>query len=272
MMENGFKERQERLRQKEEEERGKTICFQCRPGLACFTSCCQDVNIFLSPYDILRMKNALGISSDEFLERYTRTLLPGPGKIPIILLTMREEDKRCHFVTDQGCSIYEDRPWACRMYPLDKSDETGEYSFIVDAETCLGQKEDKPWVLGEWFQDQGLPPFEDMDMRFRLVTQYPRLMEAGIDQPQVRQMFRMACYDLDTFRRFVYGTRFFEVFEVEDEMKDAARTDDVALLELAINWLRFGLVCGDVLPIKQEWMGQSAAPRGGSKSGESSEE
>jgi uncharacterized protein len=245
---------QDEMQKKEEAERSRTICFQCRPGLPCFTSCCQDVNIFLSPYDILRMKNRLKISSGSFLETYTRTLLPGVGKIPIILLTMRSEDKRCHFVTDEGCSIYEDRPWACRMYPLDKSDETGEYSFIVDPEKCQGQKENVPWVLKDWFEDQGLPPYDDMDMRFRLVTQYPRLLEAGIDQPQVQRMFRMACYDLDTFRRFVHETRFFDLFEVDEEVKERIVSDDVALLELAINWLRFGLVCGDVLPIKKEQM------------------
>lgn len=257
-----WQERQERIREQEEAERSKTIRFQCRPGLACFTRCCQNVNIFLSPYDILRMKNRLGIPSGEFLESYTRTLLPGAGKIPIIQLTMRPEDKRCHFVSEQGCSIYEDRPWSCRMYPLDKSDVTGEYSFIVDAETCLGQKEDVPWVLREWFDDQGLAPYDAMDMRFRLVTQYPRLLEAGIDQPQVQRMFHMACYDLDTFRRFVQETRFFEMFEVDDEVKEQVKTDDEALLELAIHWIRFGLVCGDVLPIKKDLLGKAGAAEG----------
>jgi len=251
-MKDAWQEKQEKLREKEEAERSKTIRFRCSPGLPCFTSCCRDVNIFLSPYDILRMKKRLKISSGEFLEQYTRTLLPGIGKIPIIQLTMRSQDKRCHFVGEQGCSIYEDRPWSCRMYPLDKSDVTGEYSFIVDAETCLGQKEDAPWVLREWFEDQGLSPYEEMDMRFRLVTQYPRLLEAGIDQPQVQRMFRMACYDLDAFRRFVLETRFFQLFEVDDEVKEAVKTDDEALLELATNWIRFGLVCGDVLPIKKD--------------------
>jgi Fe-S-cluster containining protein len=242
----------EKAREKEEAEKNKTICFQCKPSLPCFTSCCQDVNIFLSPYDILRMKTALKISSSEFLEKYTRTLLPGRGKIPIILFTMRSEDKRCHFVTDKGCSIYEDRPWACRMYPLDKSDETEEYYFMESADKCLGQNEDVKWVVRDWFKDQGLSPFDEMDLRFRMVTQYPRLEEAGIDHPQVQQMFRMACYDLDNFRRFVQETRFFELFEVDDIVKEQVKEDDFTLLELALSWVRFGLVCGDVLPLKQE--------------------
>ena len=63
-------------------EKDSKIQFLCRPGLSCFTTCCQDVNIFLTPYDILRMKDRLGIPSHEFLDKYTKTLLP-PGP-PIV--------------------------------------------------------------------------------------------------------------------------------------------------------------------------------------------
>ena len=38
-----------------------TFRFSCHPGVACFNRCCADVNIFLTPYDVLRMKNRLGI-------------------------------------------------------------------------------------------------------------------------------------------------------------------------------------------------------------------
>jgi len=38
---------------------------------------------------------------------------------PVILLQMRDNEKKsCPFVTAEGCSVYPDRPWACRMYPL----------------------------------------------------------------------------------------------------------------------------------------------------------
>lgn len=272
-----------REREKEDEARSRTIRFQCRPGLACFNTCCEDVNIFLSPYDILRIKNCLKIPSFSFLEQHTRTLLPGPGKIPIIQLKMREEDNRCSFVTQDGCSIYEDRPWACRMYPLDKSEETGEYDFIVDADRCLGQKEPKEWVIQEWFLDQRLSPYEVMDERFKIVTQYPRLGEAGIDHPQVQKMFRMASYDLDTFRRFVFETKFLEMFDLEENIVETVKNDDVALLDLALRWVRFGLVCGDTLPIKEELMkkGRESNPQqaekpkkkgGGRKKGKNKEQ
>ena len=49
--------------------------FECRPGIACFNKCCGDVNIFLSPYDVLRLKNQLGMSSGDFLDKHTQMAL-----------------------------------------------------------------------------------------------------------------------------------------------------------------------------------------------------
>lgn len=233
-------------------EKDSKIRFLCKPGLPCFTTCCRDVNIFLTPYDIVRMKNRLGIPSYEFLERFTKTLMPPGGGIPVIQLKMREEDKSCCFVTEQGCTLYEDRPWSCRMYPLDWRGDRGGYFFLVGEDRCKGRGEAKEWQVLEWLKTQDVAPYEEMDLRFQMVTRYPRLVQAGIDDPRVQHMFHMACYDLDTFRRFVFETRFLEVFEVEEEVVEQIKTDDLALLDLAFRWIRFGLVCGDVLPIRQE--------------------
>jgi len=40
-----------------------TFKFACHPGISCFNKCCGDVNIFLSPYDVLRMKRRLEMTS-----------------------------------------------------------------------------------------------------------------------------------------------------------------------------------------------------------------
>ena len=244
-------EEESRPRQEELLEKESRIRFQCRPGLACFTTCCRDVNIFLTPYDILRMKNRLGLPSDEFLERYTKTLLPPSGGIPVIQLKMREGDRACPFVTEEGCTLYEDRPWSCRMYPLDWQGDRGGYFFLVGEDRCKGRQEPKEWVLLEWLATQEVAPYEEMDLRFQMVTRYPRLAEAGVDDPRVQHMFRMACYDLDTFRRFVFETRFLQMFEIEEETIEQIKGDELALLGLAFRWVRFGLVCGDVLPIRE---------------------
>ena len=93
--------------------------FKCHKDVPCFNSCCGDVNIFLTPYDIIRLKNRLGITSGEFLAKYTISPFDENTKYPVILLKMEDnERKSCPFVSEAGCTVYEDRPWPCRMYPL----------------------------------------------------------------------------------------------------------------------------------------------------------
>ena len=97
--------------------------FKCYRGVSCFTECCQDVTIALTPYDVLRLKRGLGIRSDEFIDKYTINLSRKKQIIPFVILKMNEDDKKCPFVNkEEGCSVYEDRPWPCRMFPLDMNE------------------------------------------------------------------------------------------------------------------------------------------------------
>ena len=49
--------------------------FKCHKGVKCFNQCCRDINIILTPYDIIRLKARLGLSSEEFLTLYTEPQL-----------------------------------------------------------------------------------------------------------------------------------------------------------------------------------------------------
>ena len=40
--------------------------FDCRCQVPCFNRCCRDLNQFLTPYDIIRLKNHLNLSSAFF--------------------------------------------------------------------------------------------------------------------------------------------------------------------------------------------------------------
>ncbi|SPE28139.1 conserved hypothetical protein (qmoABC associated) [Acidobacteriia bacterium SbA2] len=65
-------------------------------------------------------------------------------------------------------------------------------------------------------------------------------------------MFYMACYDLDRFRRFVFESRFLELFEVDEARVEALRHDDEELLEFALQWLRFSLFQEKTMKIRRE--------------------
>ena len=93
--------------------------FDCHTGVACFTRCCKDADMYLYPYDIIRMKNRLGISSDRFLKHYVIQAIRDNPYFPSLMLKMSDdEEKSCPFLSPEGCTIYKDRPFSCRAYPL----------------------------------------------------------------------------------------------------------------------------------------------------------
>ena len=230
-----------------------TFNFDCRPGIACFTKCCRRVNIFLTPLDIVRLKNRLGISSDEFLKKYTTTIMSESSGLPVVVLKLSEDgEQKCPFVTEQGCSVYEDRPWPCRMYPLDKHEGSRTFYYFIDNPECLGFKEDRKWTVKEWEEDQGIYEYREYDYLLFDILAVEKCLDEKIDNEKIIDMYYMACYDIDRFKRFVFGSRFLDIFDIPDETVEKIKTDDRELLKLALKWLKFGMVGGKSLKIKEE--------------------
>jgi len=220
--------------------------FQCSPQLSCFGHCCRDVTIVLTPYDVLRMKRSLGIDSSEFLEQYTLRLHNADKKFPVVILKMQEESKQCQFLSEQGCGIYRDRPWSCRMYPLGVAEPKSatptdqRFHFLIRESLCQGHGEGVSLSVREWIECQGIDEFEMMSGGFKELTLHD-FWNSGVLTPQQADMFYMACYDLDRFRRFVFETRFLSLFEIDEARVEALRADDQELLDFAMQWLRFSI-------------------------------
>ncbi|HME46260.1 MAG TPA: YkgJ family cysteine cluster protein [Syntrophorhabdales bacterium] len=243
--------------------KGDRIRFRCHSQLACFTKCCRDVNIFLSPYDILRLKKRLAISSEDFLEKYTISLIPEASGFPVILLKMEEDRNRvCPFVASQGCSVYEDRPWSCRMFPLDQGSRVGDFHLIAPPSLCLGLRERTEQTVEQYLGSQDLGSYEENEKLLGNIASNPRFSRTSIQNPKVQEMIRMALYDLDRFRRFVLESRFLQIFHVEKEISEKIATDDVELLKLALRWLEFGLIAGETLEMREDIVARSKESSG----------
>ena len=136
--------------------------FSCTPQVPCFNECCRDLNQFLTPYDVLRLKNHFGLNSEEFLERYTSRHTGPESGLPIV--TLRPEnphDSICPFVSEKGCIVYEDRPSSCRTYPLmravTRSRQTGnttERFMVLKESHCRGFDEGKTQNVRQWIDEQ----------------------------------------------------------------------------------------------------------------------
>lgn len=234
--------------------------FECHKGLNCFTRCCCNITIFLTPYDILRMKNAMNISSGEFLANYTVSMI-GDAGLPVVMLKMKDDDqKTCPFVTRQGCTIYPDRPWSCRIYPLQPestklTEKAGKkYYSVMDVPFCLGLEADRILTVAEWIEEQGIAVYQEMEAPFKKITANEFLSQNKITNKKIQEMFYMACFDLDRFRRFVMESTFLERFEVGPEAVEKIKEDDVELYHFALIWLEYGMLGQHVLKVKPDVM------------------
>jgi len=236
--------------------------FSCHGALACFNKCCRDINIFLTPYDVLRMRKATGLSSQEFLNRYTIPLIGEEG-LPLVVLKMREDkEKTCPFVASEGCNIYLDRPWACRMYPVFPV-SSEQIEFVVEEKaSCDGFKGDKERAIREWKRDQGIEIYDEMNKVYKEITYHDYFEKGGkLDRGKTKLIYA-ACYDLDAFRKFLFETRFFEIYDVDHELVDKIREDDEELLNFGYKWVRSNLFSEDTLRLKDQQMDQLLQAKG----------
>lgn len=238
-----------------------TFQFRCHPGLTCFNSCCRDVNIFLSPYDVLRMKRRLGLTSGEFLQRYTLLPVQKDMKTPVVVLRMNEDpEKHCPFLEEAGCGIYTDRPWPCRMYPvgLAASRDTpdgwqGErFYYLLQEDGCHGFQEGETWTVSQWLENQGIAPYDEWGEAFKELALHRFFEEGGVLSPEKMEMFYTACYDLDRFRTFVFESTLLQRFEVDEDLVEEMRTSDEALLRFGFLWLRFALFGEQTVRLREE--------------------
>jgi Fe-S-cluster containining protein len=232
------------------------IVFECGRQRDCFTRCCAGVAIVLAPYDVVRLKHALRIDSSEFLQRYTISPFTEDQKIPAVLLKMDPQTSACPFVSPAGCGVYRDRPWACRMYPLGTAEPRNStptdspFHFLVREELCHGHGEGPGCTVREYLAGQGVEEWDAGNASFKALMLDEAWDKDQALAPEQMDMYYMACYDLDRFRRFVFETRLLDMVEVDEARVEAMRTDDEELLEFGIQWLRFSLFRQKAMKVK----------------------
>jgi Fe-S-cluster containining protein len=223
-----------------------SFSFRCREGLSCFNTCCRNKLLPLTPYDVLRLKGALGLHSDEFLQIYTvYSIDPGSG-FPVVHLSMQEDGPRnCPFVTERGCAVYADRPTACRLYPLARFSRPGDgvggydvFCTLLDTPGCLGRREERSLNVQSWIEDQGLAPYLEVNDRFMAIAFQPQRDRKGDLSQAKLQKVMVSCYNLDIFREFVFNTPFLDLFKVDPETREKVKEDNVVLLNLGIAYLK----------------------------------
>lgn len=225
---------------------GDTFCFDCNPEVPCFNRCCAELTLPLTPYDVLRMRRRFNCNSEDFLNRFTvLRSFPDTG-FPLPMLRMLDgPGELCPFVTPAGCMIYEDRPGACRCYPLGRGTKMGadgvsERFFLVREEHCRGFDKGTVRSARAWFDDQELAAYNAANDRYMRLMAMVRAGKTPLEARLVT-LSLLCLFQVDKFRELIESMRIFEHVEVTPERRAAIMDDspegDEAALNFGLDWV-----------------------------------
>lgn len=216
-----------------------SFAFSCHKGVSCFTECCRMLELALSPYDVLRLRHSTGKTSTELLEQYIIMEQEPAEPFPRFYLTMVDDGRAsCVFVSKDGCTVYGDRPAACRTYPLGRAVQKNtdgtvcEQFIIIQENHCRGFFEPTSQTPIEYTADQELSRYNVFNDLLAGILQHDMIRKGFIPSKKQVDLFILALYNLDDFRRQVQIGRI-----VYSDAKHIEQLSDEELLEKNLTWL-----------------------------------
>jgi Fe-S-cluster containining protein len=228
-------------------EEGQRFNFRCHKDVSCFNACCKQADITLTPYDVIRLKLELGVDTSEVLRRHTVPFEMDNHGVPGIKMRTTDEGA-CLFMRENvGCSIYENRPTACRYYPVallamkpsEAPTERQAYSLVKE-EHCKGHEEAQEQSIDEYREEQGVVEYDELNRDFYQLILKKKSTGPAIGRPSETslQLFFMACYDIDRFRKFVGSESFRNSYQLDASVFAQIDRDDVFALQFAMAFLK----------------------------------
>jgi Fe-S-cluster containining protein len=222
-------------------EAGETFSFACHPGVDCFTDCCRQLELALTPYDILRLKRETKLDSAVFLDKYVIQEQDAEDVFPRFYLTMVDDGQAsCVFVSNKGCTVYPGRPGACRAYPMGRAairqddNSIDDFFVLLKEPHCHGFAEQEEQNSEKYSRGQGLLNYNKFNDAVATILQHEKIRQGLCLSSQQTESFVLALYDLDSFRKQLVEGRL-----AASEKYDAiVHKEDEQLLLFAVEWLR----------------------------------
>ena len=223
----------------------KGFSFGCHPDIDCFTECCRELDLILTPYDVLCLSKELQMKPAAFIERYVVLELDENDVFPVLYLGMVDDGRAsCPFISGNGCKVYNGRPGACRAYPVGRGvtlDENGnkrELYVLVKEDHCRGFSEEQSYTVAEWFENQGLIEYNEINDELLTLLQHQNVSKGMRLTEKQKDNFLLALYKLDEFRDLISSPGFQEEFKIAEEEIRSVLSDDLKLLRFGIHWLK----------------------------------
>lgn len=112
----------------------KADCHGCN---GC-SECCHGMgnSVILDPFDVYRLEAGLGKGTSLLMEEEAVELNVVDGCI-LPNLKMSGQREACAFLNEQGrCGIHQFRPGICRLFPLGRYYENGDFKYMLQIHEC----------------------------------------------------------------------------------------------------------------------------------------
>jgi len=121
--------------------------------------CCHHKGIALNPYEVLRLARNRGLTTTEFIARYTDRAGTRLAQ---------RADGSCVFLAAGGCGVHADRPLVCRIYPLARhvSPEDEETFSELEPHPQTEGRYGADGTVGDYLDAQGAGPFMEAADRY----------------------------------------------------------------------------------------------------------
>jgi Fe-S-cluster containining protein len=233
---------------------GERFHFRCHPEVDCFTECCRMLELVLTPYDLLRMRHATGLASQQLLDHYVILEQETGEPFPRLYLSMVDDGRAsCIFVAKAGCTIYPHRPGACRTYPLGRgvrcrrNGKANEQYVLLHEPHCHGFREKTEQDIDEYITNQELAAYHRSNDSVAAILQHDSIKSGFVPSAKQVELFLLALYNLDTFRDKLQNGQLTEYQGIP--LAPATLADDEKLLDYGIELVARELFhCFPLLP------------------------
>lgn len=175
----------------------KTDCGDCT---GC-SACCHGMgeSIVLDPLDVYRLTVGLQMSFDALLEQYVELNMVDGVILPN--LKMSGTGEACGFLNEEGrCSIHPHRPGICRLFPLGRYYENGDFRYFLQKYECKKENRTKVKVQ-KWIDTPNVKRYELFVKEWHNFLLKMQERTADIDEQSAKQVL---LFLLQTFYRKPY--------------------------------------------------------------------
>ncbi len=188
----------------------KADCHGCR---GCF-QCCTGMgnSVILDPCDIYRLQAGLGKGLPQLLEEGAVELnVTGGVILPNLKMAGREE--RCFFLDGEGrCSIHESRPGLCRLFPLGRFYENGDFKYFLQTGQCRESGRTKIKVA-KWIDTPDQEKNHDFSCQWHSLLNRLEEETAGAEELEKAKRLNMRMLQLFYMTPYETGRDFYEQFQ-----------------------------------------------------------